>query len=113
MRRSILRKRYGRSDGPTWVPPAMARAGMSPTMLDILLGKRKLPRPGDSVVYDRAYSALAQGGVIHWPRDIHHPGSLSDSYVITDKGLDLLREYRVHLRKLAGHPHPDAKKGGH
>ncbi len=91
--------------GPQWVPPALASEGITPTMLELILsgmGEHARIRPGQSVVYDRAYAALREGGYIVLKRATPGLSSYGDYYVLTDKGADLNNKYHVELRKLAG-----------
>jgi len=98
-----------RSGSDTWVPPELARDGITPTMLNVLLygmgehaGGAKVPMQGDSVVYDRAYSALRENGYIVLKRKTEGLSSFGDYFVLTDKGAGALNRYRVAIRKLSG-----------
>jgi hypothetical protein len=89
-----------------WVPPALAREGITPVMLDVVLngvGDGSKIRPGQSVVIDRdGYAPLREGGYITLRRATPGLSSFGDYYVLTDKGADLLRRWRLESRKIAG-----------
>ena len=87
----------------TWVPPNLARDGITPTMLETLIGGGgglARIRPGKSVVYDRAYAELRDGGYVALKRATPGLSSGGDYYVLTDKGADLVRRYRLEVRKV-------------
>jgi hypothetical protein len=93
----------------TWVPPVLARDGITPIMLEILIhgmgehANPKVPRSGDSLTYDRSgYKPLVDGGYITLKRGIPGLSSFGDYFVLTDKGSDVLNKYRVETRKITG-----------
>src|SRR5271170_4019794 len=91
---------------PTWVPPSLAKEGITIVMLEVLLngmGDGSRLRPGASVVYDESgYAPLREGGYIVLRRATPGLSSFGDYYVMTDRGADALRRYRVELRKFTG-----------
>ena len=104
--REAKRGRSAPSSGPQWVPPALARDGITPVMLEVLLHgmgehSRRI-RAGNSVVYDRAYTSLKEMGYVVMKRATPGLSSFGDYFVLTDKGADVLNRYRVEVRKLAG-----------
>jgi hypothetical protein len=91
-----------RSLRETWVPPNLARDGITPTMLEVLIGGvggLARIRPGKSVVYDRAYAELRDGGYVVLMRATPGTSPGGDYYALTDKGADLVRRYRLEIRK--------------
>lgn len=97
-----------------WVPPELAGEGITPRMLTLLMngmgehGGAQVPRPGDSVVWDRAYSDLRDQGYIVLKRKTEGLSSLGDYFVLTDKGAAVLNKRRETMRRLAG---PGAEPG--
>ena len=89
-----------------WVPPALARDGVTRVMLEVVfngLGEHSRIKPRQSVVYDRdGYEPLENGGYIVLKRKTPGLSSFGDYYVLTDKGADLERRYRLEVRKLGG-----------
>lgn len=100
---------------PSSVP--MFREGsepvMTPQMLEILLhgmgehASGKVPRAGDSLVYDRAYTALREGGYIVLKRATEGLSSFGDYFVLTDKGSEVINRRRATMSKIVT---PKAKK---
>jgi len=90
--------------GPTWVPPVLAREGITPIMLEVLLdgmGEHAHIRPGQSVVLDQSgYRPLREGGYIVLRHGIPGLSSLSDYFVLTDKGADVVNRWRAEVRKI-------------
>ena len=87
----------------TWVPPALAAEGITPIMLEIVLdgvGEHAKIRPGKNVVIDRAYAALREAGYIVVKQATPGLSSFGDYYVLTDKGADLVRRWRMEMRKV-------------
>lgn len=97
-----------------WVPPALAAEGITPVMLDVVLngvGDHARIRPGQSVVYDRdGYGPLRQGGYIVLKRATPGLSSFGDYYVLTDKGADLMRRWRLESRRAANPPPREARR---
>jgi len=92
-----------------WVPPELSREGIQPRMLEILLygmgehASGRVPRAGDSLVYDRdGYIPLEQNGYIVRKAKTQGLSSLGDYYVLTDKGADIARRYRLAVRNISG-----------
>ena len=73
-------------------------------MLEVVfngMGSHASIRPGQSVVYDRdGYRPLREGGYIVLKRATVGLSSFGDYYVLTDRGADLERRYRLEVRKL-------------
>ena len=102
------------SAGPQWVPPAMAAGGLTPIMLETLLGVAgwtRVPPAGSSVVIDRdGYRPLAEQGYIVIRRGTPGTSSFADHYVLTDKGAEAIRQYRLHARAIGGSASEEAAR---
>src|SRR5208337_590579 len=97
----------------TWLPPQLAKRGMTEVSLDLLIdlaklpSDRRLPSPGASVVYDRAYDELRKAALIHKMGE-----GFSSYYVLSSDGIGRFNEYErlkgslVH--SVGGTPHKDA-----
>jgi hypothetical protein len=89
-----------------WVPPELSKEGIRERDLEILLhgmGEHsggRVPRAGDNVVYDKAYQSLVSGGYIVRKQKTQGLSSFGDYYVLTDKGADVVRRYRLAVRKI-------------
>lgn len=64
--------------------------------------ERRVPHPGDSVVFDRRYRELKDGGFIYWHRESENVSSFHDHYRLTARGKALLDDYAMMARGLAG-----------
>lgn len=65
--------------------------------------ERRIPYPGDSVVYDRLYRELSDGKYIYWHRKNPDVSSLTDDhYRLTVRGKAALDDYTMMARGLAG-----------
>ena len=102
---------------PQYVPPSLAREGITPIMLEVLLhgtgshASGKIPRSGDSVVYDRdGYGPLVASGYIVLKRGTPGTSSFSDYFVLTEKGAELERQYRLAMQGLFPQPMPSPPK---
>jgi hypothetical protein len=104
--RRVIRRRARAHRGPTWVPPVLAREGITSIMLDVLrdgMGEHAKIRPGQSLVLDRdGYGPLREGGYIVLRRTTPGLSSFRDCYVLTDKGAALEGRLRLEIRKLGG-----------
>ena len=93
------------AEAPQWVPPQI---DLTPIQLETLLGvagwpTARVPPVGTSVVYDRdGYRPLSEQGYIVIRRATPGTASFADHYVLTDKGADVLRQYRLYTRSLVG-----------
>jgi hypothetical protein len=70
-------------------------------LFDLLRARhsRKLPRPGDSVVYDRAYKKLGDEGFIRWVQTHpHHTSLMDDHYALTEAGREAVRLYKAFMK---------------
>jgi hypothetical protein len=76
-------------------------ASLSGRDLELLSGlaeppmRRRIPGPGDSVVYDRSYQELARRGLIVLRQDQPGMRSFADHYVLTPLGKETLRAARL------------------
>lgn len=92
----------------TWVPPELAREGITPRELDVLLdvslplGKRRLPPPGESLVYDNAYTRAHARGFTRVKRLVEGLSSLGDTYDLAAPGKIILARYSAAARAVAG-----------
>ena len=66
-------------------------------------GRRKLPQPQDSVVYDKTYAAMDDRGFIRWVQ-VHpaHTSLADDHYELTDKGREAVAAYKAFVKRIAG-----------
>jgi hypothetical protein len=104
-RRAAEVPRRGRVRETRWVPPALASEGITPIMLEVVLdgmGEHAKIRPGQSLVYDRdGYAPLRERGYIVLKHAIPGLSTFGDYLVLTDKGADLLRRWRLESRNYA------------
>lgn len=89
-----------------WIPLAMAKEGITPVLLDVLLDvesdARLVPLPGHSVVYDRdGYATGRNLGLLSWKQAHPVVSSLADDrFVLTQRGRDVITTYREAVRAL-------------